>query len=228
MAERTVWLAFTPMDTVFVRDGRSFDAGTDTAGRPVWPGPSTIAGAVKAAFGGLEPLEVRGPVLAERRGTGWKPYFPVPSDLVAPFHGTQMLRLRPGELPVGTDLGGDLQWLTASGEAGKGKPVTGWIPGSRLADYLAGRLPQGRTDIAALRRAEPEPVAVETRVGLARTPERTVRPGLLYQAPHLVDRAARAAMARRPGRDRPRPPCRPGPRPPRLRPPADRRTRRPP
>ncbi|MFE3495622.1 type III-B CRISPR module-associated Cmr3 family protein [Streptomyces sp. NPDC059175] len=195
VGERTVWLAFTPLDTVFVRDGRSFDAGADTAARPVWPGPSTIAGAVKAAFGGDEPLEVRGPVLAERRAAGWKPYFPVPSDLVAPFNGTQMLRLHPSELPVETDLGEDLQWLTASGEAGKGKPVTGWMPGRQLADYLAGRLPRGRADVAALRSAEPEPVAVETRVGLARTPERTVRPGLLYQAPHLRLREGWALLA---------------------------------
>jgi CRISPR/Cas system CMR-associated protein Cmr3 (group 5 of RAMP superfamily) len=40
------WLAFTPRDTVFVRDGRSFDAAADTFSQTVRPTPTTIAGAV--------------------------------------------------------------------------------------------------------------------------------------------------------------------------------------
>ena len=50
----TSWLAFTPRDTVFVRDGRSFDAAADALAETVRPGPTTIAGAVGAAFG-VEP-----------------------------------------------------------------------------------------------------------------------------------------------------------------------------
>ena len=46
------WLAFMPRDTVFVRDGRSFEAATDGTGASVRPSPTTIAGAVGAAATG--------------------------------------------------------------------------------------------------------------------------------------------------------------------------------
>jgi hypothetical protein len=101
---RSVWLAFTPQDTVLVRDGRSFDATSDAAAQAVWPGPSTLGGAVKAAFNGAEPGEIRGPVLAQRTAHGWQPHFPVPSDMVT-ASATEAMRLSPRTLPVETDLG---------------------------------------------------------------------------------------------------------------------------
>ena len=85
------WLAFTPRDTVFVRDGRSFDAAADATGESVRPGPTTIAGAVGAAFG-TNPAEVRGPVLARRDGDTWEPYFQVPADLVVTADGPGRVR----------------------------------------------------------------------------------------------------------------------------------------
>lgn len=91
----TAWLAFSPRDTVFVRDGRSFDAATDAFALAVRPSPTTVAGAVGAAFG-EKPLEVRGPVLARRAGADWIPYFPVPADLVVTDHrARRVYRLRP-------------------------------------------------------------------------------------------------------------------------------------
>ncbi|MGJ3558954.1 type III-B CRISPR module-associated Cmr3 family protein [Streptomyces sp. INA 01156] len=70
-----MWLAFTPRDSLFIRDGRAFDAGADNMAHAVWPSPSTVAGAVGAVFG-REPCEVRGPVLACRSRKGkWVPYF---------------------------------------------------------------------------------------------------------------------------------------------------------
>lgn len=76
----STWLAFTPRDTVFIRDGRSFDAATDTSGVSVRPSPTTIAGAAGAVLG-ANPDEVRGPVLARLTGEEWDTYFPVPADL---------------------------------------------------------------------------------------------------------------------------------------------------
>jgi hypothetical protein len=74
------WLAFVPRDTLFIRDGRSFDAATNTTARTVRPWPSTIAGAVRAAFG-ADQETVCGPVLARRAGAIWEPWFPAPADL---------------------------------------------------------------------------------------------------------------------------------------------------
>ena len=62
----TSWLAFKPRDTVFVRDGRSFNAAVDALAETVRPGPTTIAGAVGEAF---NPAEVRGPAFSTRRHT---------------------------------------------------------------------------------------------------------------------------------------------------------------
>jgi len=75
----TSWLAFTPRDTVFVRDGRSFDAASDALAQTVRPGPTTIAGAVGRALGKnldavrKNPYEVRGPVLAREGRREWEP-----------------------------------------------------------------------------------------------------------------------------------------------------------
>ncbi|QTD99987.1 type III-B CRISPR module-associated Cmr3 family protein [Streptomyces cyanogenus] len=185
---RSVWLAFTPRDSLFIRDGRAFDAGADNAARAVWPNPSTLAGAVGAALGG-EPDEVRGPVLARRsRGGRWTPYFPVPADIVAVPDSGEVARLRPGKAPEGsaTDLGDAVPcWLDAAGKAGTGQSWGGWLPGEELRRYLAGELvaPVARAgDVECLRET---PVQSEPHVGLARTDEHTARPGFLYQAAHL-------------------------------------------
>ena len=143
----TSWLAFTPRDTVFVRDGRSFDAATDGLAQTVRPSPTTIAGAVGKAFG-VNPAEVRGPVLARQGEAGWEPYFPVPADLVVTAdEPRRVFRLQP-EKPNGqTDLdeaeagqvAGPVQWLMPPAGAGSVEPLDGWIPGQVLAGYWRGR-----------------------------------------------------------------------------------------
>jgi len=194
------WLALVPRDTIFIRDGRSFDAAADTTARSVLPHPSTIAGAVGAAYGakpkaarGTVPDEVLGPVLARRLGTDWHAYFPVPADLVA--EDDTVLRLRPASALGSTDLGSagtgstgtgsaPERWLVPPAGAGKVKPVSGWLPGAVLADYLSGRLGgSGRMPKADLRLEDP--LRPEQRIGLARTPDRIARPEYLYQAIHL-------------------------------------------
>jgi CRISPR type III-B/RAMP module-associated protein Cmr3 len=183
------WLAFTPRDTVFVRDGRSFDAATDAVAQTVWPGPTTIAGAVGAAFGGNNPAEVRGPVLARRHEDAWEPYFPVPADLVVTADEPErVFRLRP-EGTGETDLGGEaegLRWLMPPEDAEPVKPLRGWLPGRVLAGYLAGNVP-GPDGVPLPELEVTVPVLPERRVGLARDGRRA-RNGYLYQATHLRPR----------------------------------------
>lgn len=199
---RTAWLAFTPRDTVFVRDGRSFDAAADAFAQTVRPGPTTIAGAVGAAFDGDNPIAVRGPVLARRDGDAWEPYFPVPADLVVTTGRTgRVYRLRPEEAGR-TDLDGHsgldtgavdsrtrLRMLLPPDYAEPVKPAGGeepgrlLMPGRVLAEYLCGKLPgEYGTPLQSLQLAEP--LLPERRVGLAREGRRA-RERHLYQSVHL-------------------------------------------
>jgi CRISPR-associated protein Cmr3 len=202
---RTRWLSFTPRDTVFVRDGRAFDAASDAAGATVRPGPTTIAGALGAAFG-TEPLAVRGPVLARQGADGrWTPYFPVPADLVETSDRPwRVYRMTPDAAGL-TDLCGPralkspgtetgLRFLVPPSEAEPARPVEGWLPGDVLARYLAGGFPGPggvpREDLRIVPDDDlgiKEPLVPELRVGLARE-GRTVREGHLYQATHLRPR----------------------------------------
>lgn len=212
----SAWLSFTPRDTIFVRDGRSFNAAADAFAQTVLPGPATMAGAVGAAFGisraeveaGLSgasgtPVtrEVRGPVLARRRGDTWEPYFPFPADLVCaagesdPYVYRLLPLEQPQKQPATTDLGMPRLLVQPDGVE-RAEPVRGWIPGSKLAAYLAGDLPAD--DGTPLAEFEPltrgnelpradnlaDPFRPEPRIGLARD-DRRVRPGYLYQSAHL-------------------------------------------
>ncbi len=189
----TSWLAFVPRDTVFVRDGRPFDAATDATAQTVRPSPTTIAGAIGYAFG-IDPVklrerpdgrEIRGPVLARRYLDQWEPYFPVPADLVVTTDRRRVFRLRPEPADGKTDLqGGPRCWLQPPEDAGPVEPLRGWIPGEVLAEYLTGNLPApDGTDLADLRHIA-DPLVPEPRVGLARE-DRRARTGYLYQATHL-------------------------------------------
>lgn len=202
------WLSFTPRDTVFVRDGRSFDAAADASGQTVLPGPSTMAGAVGKAFGisrgaliaalsSGDPgahvtQEVRGPVLARRDGDTWQPYFPFPANLVATKDDTEpyVYRLTPQEHRGTTDLAGLRKWLMPPDGINDVEPLRGWIPGKVLARYLARQLPAAAgsplDEFEPLRHGRDlaDPFRAEARVGLARE-DRRVRAGYLYQAPHL-------------------------------------------
>jgi CRISPR type III-B/RAMP module-associated protein Cmr3 len=182
------WLAFTPRDTVFVRDGRSFNAAADSTAATVRPWPTTIAGAVGAAFGKVNPAEVRGPVLAHLRRSRWEPYFPVPADLVVEEGSERVYKLEPQE--PGAKSGTDLnlpRWLMPPRNAGKVEPFSdrypGYLmPGALLGQYLARALPKPDTTVRDLRLMQP--LASETRVGLARDGH-VARSGFLYQATHL-------------------------------------------
>lgn len=204
----SAWLAFTPRDTVFVRDGRSFDAAADAFAQTVLPGPTTMAGAVGAAFGvtrddvkaalagkATKPVtdEVRGPVLAVRDGDGWEPYFPIPADLVEMRVGRAryVYRLVRSDQHGSSDLSGVRSLLLAPDGVDDVKPLHGWIPGRVLAKYLADRWPD--PDGSPMKELDPlvdatgeltEPFNPETRVGLARE-DRRARTGFLYQASHM-------------------------------------------
>lgn len=179
------WLAFTPRDTVFIRDGRAFDAAAQNHARTVPPTPTTLAGATGAAFG-AEPTEVCGPVLARRIGSEWEPYFPVPLDLVRQVNVDYPYIYRLAPEPAGaasTDLDAP-SWLLPPAGIGTTADIPGWLPAHQLADYLAGTLPGADgTPSAELDRADP--LHPELRVGLARELDRSAKPGYLYQATHL-------------------------------------------
>jgi hypothetical protein len=180
---RAVWLALAPRDSVLVRDGRSFDAGVDAMAETTRPWPSTIAGAVGAAYG-REPQAVRGPVLASGSQQTWTPCFPVPADVVLPEGGAaRVAQLCPAATEVLTDLPDACpQWLM-----GMGQQLEGWLPAAALGRYLRGELfnEPGGVPVGELRRVEAEPVVRERRIGLARTAGRTPLTGFLYQATHL-------------------------------------------
>lgn len=195
MTATSSWLALVPRDTVFVRDGRSFDAAANNSAETVMPGPATVAGAVGAAYK-AEPQEVRGPVLARRLADGWGPYFPVPADLVAPSDEAepQVFRMVPEDFGGQTDLGAPdgqhivpQRWMAPPAQAEPAKEVTGWIPGSVLADYLAGQVPSGDWTPVSEFFGEKTPLVPEPRVGLARD-DRAARTGFLYQSTHLRPR----------------------------------------
>ena len=178
------WLVFEPLDTVVVRDGRAFDAGTQAVARTTVPQPSTVAGAVGAAYGappgaGTDPQqrghsvpkEIRGPVVVVDDGGGWRPLFPAPLDVVFDDHGApQRLAMNGISDNVEHDLG------TTDLLAGAGEASSRWWPATALRRYLHNGTPSpGRTG----------PWATERRVGLARNPDRTAAAGMLYSAEHL-------------------------------------------
>ncbi|GAA3732322.1 type III-B CRISPR module-associated Cmr3 family protein [Salinactinospora qingdaonensis] len=191
-AVRTSWVAVEPHDTVQVRDGRRFDAGTEdtTVAETVRPWPSTIAGALGAVHGG-ELGAVRGPVLAHKDAGGvWRPYFPTPLDLVTSEERTAVYRLRPGGPTEGTDLGelpdGPERLLEPAARLSKPAPVDGWMRAAALSAYLRGELlsGSGSAPMGRLGLSKQEPLVPERRIGIARQ-DRGVRSGYLYQAGHL-------------------------------------------
>jgi CRISPR-associated protein Cmr3 len=178
------WIVLEPFDTVAVRDGRNFDAGASSLAHSVVPPPTTIAGAIGAAFGappgagtdpgrrGIDvPEQIRGPLVVRASIDGrWIPLFPAPRDMVTQDGRTfQRLRLN-RSARVSHDLG-DLCLLEGHGDAGEH-----WWTRSTIERYL-----RGETD--GLSSTDP-PWRAERRVGLARD-GRVAREGLLYSSEHL-------------------------------------------
>jgi hypothetical protein len=80
---------------------------------------------------------------------------------------------------------GGPRWLMPPADIERVDPLRGWLPGSKLASYLAGDLPSASGTPRARLAVEEEPLAAEPRVGLARDDRRQVRTGYLYQTAHL-------------------------------------------
>ncbi|GAA1071557.1 MAG TPA: type III-B CRISPR module-associated protein Cmr3 [Thermobifida alba] len=176
-----VWVAFTPRDAVQVRDGRTFGVGDAAQTRR--PQPSTIAGAVGAAYRGRV-REVRGPVPVFRvvPSRRWQAVFPLPADIV-PTDETESrwLRLTPSEdSPVGTDLDPDgVLRLLDTGHPVKGAARDCWLDASDLERYL--HLDEFTAEEMA---PIPGPYVSELRTGIARE-GRTVRDSHLYSSGYL-------------------------------------------
>jgi CRISPR/Cas system CMR-associated protein Cmr3 (group 5 of RAMP superfamily) len=192
-AER--WVVLEPLDTLTIRDGRAFDAGLQSVAHAVQPSPSTLAGAIGAAFGAppgagldaaargsLVPEQLLGPVPVIRRDGVWRARWPVPFDVVRVDAGSAPRRLTRhspvdgnSEIPVGAAH--DLQGRVAILLTGEGDPAGGWWETAELADYLAYGDVSGDT-VAA-------PWDTERRVGLALNEDGTASEGLLYSTEHL-------------------------------------------
>lgn len=198
---RVTWLALTPRDAIHIRDGRQFTAGDGTTAETAHPWPSTIAGAVGAAYG-MEPLDVRGPVLALHDGDAWEPYLPVPADLAWSGPGDTVIRLSPGPSgEVATDLGDGLTLLRSTAGDVSARPLSGVLPAAVMTDYLDGTLVGGAQRASAARlRLAASPVVPERRAGFALAAG-TAMPGYSYQAAHLRlrDDWAYLAACRLPG-----------------------------
>ncbi|MFF8763484.1 type III-B CRISPR module-associated Cmr3 family protein [Nocardiopsis dassonvillei] len=185
-----VWMALRPRDAVQVRDGRTFAAGAGGAAHTQRPWPSTVAGALGAAFKAAagpdtdpapEPRTVRGPFFG-RWDTGaqrWNLAFPVPADVVPSDTSPRLWRrLRSQDTPALTDLDQDgMRWLHAP-DAGTRDEELWWSP-SAMRDYLHGK----DIDSGLLSSLSP-PLTIERRTGIARQ-GRTARHAHLYASDYL-------------------------------------------
>ncbi|MEU7889805.1 type III-B CRISPR module-associated Cmr3 family protein [Microbispora bryophytorum] len=193
---RQTWVALEPLDTIAIRDGRAFDAGTHSQARTVPPSPATTAGAIGAAYGAAAgagrrdpasrgrdlPERIHGPFVARREGAAWRTCWPLPRDIVQV--GSVMMRLLPSPLNDGesTDLG--LPMVLSDDDAG-GEPVEGWWGADELGDYLSDGVVSADLEDFWDSPGHPGPWRSERRVGLARTEERTAAEGMLYASQHL-------------------------------------------
>ncbi|MFC0438062.1 type III-B CRISPR module-associated Cmr3 family protein [Kutzneria buriramensis] len=187
---RLHWLAVEPLDTVMVRDGRSFDAGAASVAVATTPPPSTLGGVIGEAVGSRRVGDhLVGPLLAT---TDHGPLFPMPNDLVRTrdHHVTRVIVADPDGT---TDLPDTLpQVLTGNGAALGGfldsEAMTAWLAAD--GDELApGEVVTPEWWTAHGRH---EPWRPEQRIGLAVRQDGplagTAEAGLLYAATHLRPR----------------------------------------
>ena len=186
---KPVWLSLRPHDAIQVRDGRSFTAGAGGAARTRRPWPSTVAGALGAAFKAAapnansapKPRTVRGPFLG-RWNSGprrWDLTFPVPADVVPSDSSSKLWRqLRPQDTSVLTDLDQDgLRWLYHSDAGTRDEEL--WWRRSEMQNYLHGE----GIDSELLSSLTP-PMTTEERTGIARQ-DRAARHAHLYSSDYL-------------------------------------------
>lgn len=184
-AER--WIVLEPLDTLVVRDGRAFDAGMQAVARTVSPTPSTVAGAIGAAYGakpgaGLNPQargrdvpeRLVGPVAVVRRDGMWRARWPVPFDIVREHEDADPYRL---EVASTGDAEHDLNGQVDALLTGAGDPAGGWWETGELAAYLA----SGGVSSDTVE----QPWAIERRVGLALGEDGTAAEGMLYSSERL-------------------------------------------
>lgn len=202
----------TPLDTLFFRDGSPFNAG-ETGQMEVRgtfpPSPTTVAGALRAAFArqlgwsedgrgrswdgsiieklgegdDLYPLRFSGPYLA-RNG---EPLFPAPLHLLRAGGTEHLSRLKPGG-ELQTDIGTvrlpevEKRYDAEGQEIGDFKPLeTAYLTLEAMRDVLNGGMPNSSGIISAH-----SLWASEARVGIQRDREtRTTRDDALYQTVHV-------------------------------------------
>lgn len=192
------WVVLEPLDTVTVRDGRSFDMGLDATARLALPSPATFAGAIGALYdptpglartkrdarGQELPSRIHGPITVEKDGEQWEALFPVPHDVLIAADDTYGERGEPRRLvlsrpPVGIrhDAAGQVEFLLADPPGG-GEPA-----GDRWwdAEQLQGYLHDGDLD----RNWRADPWQLERRVGIARGEDRTVAESMFYSIEHI-------------------------------------------
>lgn len=176
------WVALMPLDTVAIRDGRPFTAGSDSYARAARPMPTTIAGALVDALGldtrnvGKDE-EVAGP-FPVKVGPQPRLLLPAPADLWPTPEGD---KLRRGKVTALNGVQWDLPLEAAVAPPdGHGEPITGWLMADTVADYLEGTtvLAGGTVDDGVFG-------ASETHVGLWRRPDRTAQDGYLYATEHI-------------------------------------------
>jgi CRISPR-associated protein Cmr3 len=189
----TTWLGVEPLDTVMVRDGRSFVAGTANRARTATPVPSTLGGVVGAALGKKVNGQIVGPVVQVNGNS----IFPMPADIVV--HGDHdsgrtTRRLLPVERDDDEHSDLDDEGRLPYALTGDGDPLGGWITLAGLREWLAqgtirsGAVLDADEDSWRVRPDRP-PWRPESRVGLARHWDGPLRgtavSNLLYAAEHL-------------------------------------------
>ncbi|SFT01775.1 type III-B CRISPR module-associated Cmr3 family protein [Saccharopolyspora flava] len=178
----TTWLSIEPLDTLMVRDGRTFAPGEGVRGEATTPPPSTFGGAVHQALQRDVSHRIVGPVVRVN-GT---PQFPTPADLVVDDRGN-LDRLNVVERPAGITTDLDERKVFSHVLDGEGQPRGGWFTRSGMEAWLSGDVATG-TDDPAEHLGE-DPWRTESRLGLTReTSGRyrdTAAKSLLYLADHL-------------------------------------------
>jgi CRISPR-associated protein Cmr3 len=180
------WLTVEPLDTVMVRDGRPFDAGSSAVARGVTPPPNTLGGVARAALGG-DVDRIVGPLIAVDGVIA----FPAPADLVVGGSGLRRLTPIRRHPDARTDL--DADHRLSHNLQGDGEPADVWLTGTGMRRWL-----DAEDDMAAGQKVETSPThgeapwLPETRLGLARSPDGelagTSIQGLLYTMTHLRPR----------------------------------------
>lgn len=193
------WLAVEPLDTVMVRDGRTFTAGAASRAVGTPPPPSTIGGVLRSAVG-RDVERILGPVVTTEKGV---PVFPVPQDIVRDGSVVRRLDLTPREPGEVSDVDPDEESAAAGGLrlshglVGEGTPEPSWITKRGLGDWLRaeGSLAPGQRVEMRWARGQlvRDPAWLpERRLGLARHWDGeglgTARPGMLYTMAHLRPR----------------------------------------